>query len=52
MLIIAVLLIDAAILGNIGSMLGAIIDPSNMVDNSSSATTSSTTSTSSGTVTA
>ena len=31
---IALLLLDAAILGNLGSLLGAIIDPANMVDTS------------------
>ena len=34
MFIVALLLIDAALLGNIGSILGAIIDPANMVDTS------------------
>jgi hypothetical protein len=35
MFIVALLLIDAALLGNIGSIIGAIIDPANMVDTSS-----------------
>lgn len=42
MAFVALLLIDAAILGNIGAILGAIIDPANMIDTSTgaSATTS------------
>lgn len=32
MLIVALLFIDAAFMGNIGSMLGALIDPANMTD--------------------
>lgn len=47
MFFVAIILIDAALLGNIGSILGAIIDPANMVDKasgSSSADSSSNTS--------
>ena len=40
MFIVALLLIDAALLGNIGSIIGAIIDPANMVDTSTSSTSS------------
>lgn len=35
MFVVALLLIDAAIAGNIGSLIGAIIDPANMTDLSS-----------------
>lgn len=47
MFIVALLLIDAAILGNIGSILGAIIDPANMNDISSGSSSSSSSSSSS-----
>jgi hypothetical protein len=40
MFIVALLLIDAALLGNIGSIIGAIIDPANMVDTSSNSSNS------------
>lgn len=49
MFFVALFLIDAALLGNIGSIIGAIVDPANMVDASSSgsATSSGTSSSSS-----
>lgn len=43
MFVVALLLIDAALLGNIGSIIGAIIDPANMVDLSSSSSTATNT---------
>lgn len=49
MFVVALLFIDAALLGNIGSILGAVIDPANMVDNSSSNSNSTGTSGSNGT---
>lgn len=49
MFVVALLLIDAALLGNIGSIIGAIVDPANMVDNSSNSASSTGSSGSNGT---
>lgn len=39
MLIVALFFIDAALMGNIGSILGAIIDPANMNESTISTST-------------
>lgn len=38
--IAALVLIDAALLGNIGAILGSVIDPANMVETGAGSTTS------------
>ena len=42
MFVVALFLIDAALMGNIGSIVGAIIDPANMVDKSTGSNSSAT----------
>jgi hypothetical protein len=41
MFVLGLLLIEAGLLGNPGSMLGSIIDPANMQDTSSASTSTS-----------